>query len=157
MTLNIQLLIFSCILDLVLCSKELPFTTCTENHTQQKHRTEPLTSNSMYTIRKTILMCVLRSCSKLDAKRVAVSLTLHRHTYKHKSEVSFFLTCMDIHMRARAHTHTQIHKITVLHVLSFHLKLVTSQSGYHHRQSNYSSTLMFINIKKFGVITAMKV
>jgi len=34
MTLNIQLLILSCILDLVLCSKDLPSTTCTKNHTQ---------------------------------------------------------------------------------------------------------------------------
>jgi len=44
MTLNIQLLIFSCILDLVLCSKDLPFTACTKNHNTVETQDRILTS-----------------------------------------------------------------------------------------------------------------
>lgn len=151
MTLNIQLLILSCILDLVLCSKDLPSTTCTKNHTQQTHRAELLTSKFYVAYIKNHTNVCTAILLETQGKRVVVSLTLHGHTYKHNREVSLFLTCM----HARACTHTQslfymyFHSTSNLSLLSLG---ITTDS-----LSNYSSTLMlFITIKKLGVIIAMK-
>jgi hypothetical protein len=121
MTLNIQILIFSCILDLGLCSKDLPFTTCTKNQTQQKHRTKLFISKFYTNVCTAILLKTQgkTSCSKSDTTR----------TYLQAQQRSTSLS----HMHTRAPPHSLF--LTVLHVLSFHLKLVTSQSGYHHRQS----------------------
>jgi len=98
----------------------------------------------MYPTWNTILMCVLRSGSKLKAKRVAVSMTLHGHTYKHNRAVSLFLTpCTHTH---KLLFYMYFHSTSNLSFLSLG---ITTDS-----LSNYSSTVMFfINLTEFGVIT----